>query len=130
MGAPLLAPDIMSFDSLPPLTLGSSGPYPFVPSSSFQSGPDPDLNAAIIVAPCPSGYRRDFNDVCRLKFGYGPNPFYSFTPGKYKGDVQFYMGLQVTGGGGRRRGRGRRPRPIMHKFTPDVKKINSDDDDD
>ncbi|XP_047489247.1 uncharacterized protein LOC125039392 [Penaeus chinensis] len=139
LGAPLLGPDVMSFDSLPPLTLWHSPVLPAVPlqaglpapKGTVFDGPDPGLNAAIITVPtesCPSGYRRDFNGVCRLKFGYGPNPFYSFTPENFKGDVQFYMGLQVGGPQpGRRRGRGRgRPRPAA--IPPPIIAVDDDDD--
>ncbi|XP_042223187.1 uncharacterized protein LOC121867332 [Homarus americanus] len=145
LGAPLLGPDIMSFGSLPPLTVWQTDSLPVVPSAPVQSGlpapkgtefdgPDPGLNAAIITVPtepCASGYRRDSNGVCRLEFGYGPNPFFSFTPENFKGDVQFYMGLQIGGGfPSRRRGRGRgRPRPpLFHMSSFPPQPIEDDDD--
>ncbi|KAK7082060.1 hypothetical protein SK128_027004 [Halocaridina rubra] len=152
MGVPLLGPDVMSFGSLHTLTLWQGAAFPAIPAIPLHSGlpapkgtvfdgPDPGLNAHIISVPresCPSGYRRDINDVCRLKFGYGPNPFFSFTPENFKGDVQFYMGLQV---GNRRKARIRgRPRlplfsnqtPAPIAVTPQPTQTNSptDDDDD
>ncbi|XP_069951265.1 uncharacterized protein [Cherax quadricarinatus] len=144
-GAPLLGPDIMSFGSLPPITLWHAASIPVAPSAPVQSGlpapkgtefdgPDPGLNAAIITVPtepCPSGYRRDFNEVCRLKFGYGPNPFFSFTPENFKGDIQFYMGFQVGGEfPSRRRGRGRgRPRaPFFQESNSPPQSVDDDDD--
>ena len=59
LGAPLLGPDIMSFGSLPPLSLWQKGAFPLVAATPPQSGlpapkgtefdgPDPGLNAAII----------------------------------------------------------------------------------
>ncbi|XP_045607846.1 uncharacterized protein [Procambarus clarkii] len=145
LGSPLLGPDIMSFESLPPLTLWHPASSPLAPSPPVQSGlpapkgtdfdgPDPGLNAAIITVPtkpCPSGYRLDLNEVCRLKFGYGPNPFYSFTPENFKGDVQFYMGLQVGGEfPSRRRGRVRgRPRAPLFQDSSNPGQSSDDDDD-
>lgn len=59
LGAPLLGPDIMSFGSLPPLSLWHNGAFPLVAAAPLHSGlpapkgtefdgPDPGLNAAII----------------------------------------------------------------------------------
>ncbi|XP_063880091.1 uncharacterized protein LOC135111090 [Scylla paramamosain] len=143
LGAPLLGPDIMSFGSLPPLSLWQNGAFPLVAATPPQSGlpapkgtefdgPDPGLNAAIInvpVDPCPNGYRKDMNEKCRLMFGYGPNPFFSFTPENFKGDLQFYMGHQVAGPN-RRRARLRRPRPSRLKPNSAPKKKQAEDDDD
>ncbi|XP_071549948.1 uncharacterized protein [Panulirus ornatus] len=144
MANPLLGPDVMSFGSLPPVTLWHTASIPVVPAAPVQSGlpapqgtdfdgPNPGLNANIIqvrTQPCPSGYRRDFNEVCRLKFGYGPNPFFSFTPKNFKGDVQFYMGLQVGELPSRRirpvRGRPRAPMFQMSPLSPQP--IDDDDD--
>ncbi|XP_050725292.1 uncharacterized protein LOC127002984 isoform X2 [Eriocheir sinensis] len=146
LGAPLLGPEIMSFGSLPPLSLWHNGAFPLVAAAPVHSGlpapkgtefdgPDPGLNAAIInvpVDPCPNGYRRDMNEKCRLMFGYGPNPFHSFIPENYKGDLQFYMGIQVGGPRpNRRRGRGRgRPRPARLKNNSAQKKTKQQGDDD
>ncbi|XP_068240750.1 uncharacterized protein [Palaemon carinicauda] len=148
MAGPLLGPDVMSFGSLSPLTVWQEATFPLIPALPFHTGlpaprgtvfdgPDPGLNAAIITVPkesCPNGYRRDINDVCRLKFSYGPNPFFSFTPENFKGDVQFYMGLQVGQSRQlRRKGRGRgRPRPPPAQATslPPQQTTPTDDDDD
>ncbi|KAK8381241.1 hypothetical protein O3P69_008244 [Scylla paramamosain] len=102
------------------------------PKGTEFDGPDPGLNAAIInvpVDPCPNGYRKDMNEKCRLMFGYGPNPFFSFTPENFKGDLQFYMGHQVAGPN-RRRARLRRPRPSRLKPNSAPKKKQAEDDDD
>ncbi|XP_064122356.1 uncharacterized protein LOC135226593 isoform X1 [Macrobrachium nipponense] len=148
LAGPLLGPDVMSFGSLSPLTVWQGAAFPIIPTLPLHTGlpaprgtvfegPDPGLNAAIITVPresCPNGYRRDINDVCRLKFSYGPNPFFSFTPENFKGDVQFYMGLQVgQSRQPRRRGRGRgRPRPpaVQVPSVPPPQTTPVDDDDD
>lgn len=61
-----------------------------------DQGPSPNI-INIPESSCPSGYRRDTGGVCRiiLGLGYGPNPFHSFQPENFKGDLQFYMGLKV-----------------------------------
>ncbi|CAL4067100.1 unnamed protein product [Meganyctiphanes norvegica] len=89
-----------------------------------DQGPNP--NIINIPEGCPSGYRRDPKGLCRiiLGLGYGPNPFHSFQPENFKGDLQFYTGLRQVGRPSSRpsrplrrrprlRGRPRRPGPIQ-----------------
>jgi len=117
-----------------------------------DQGPNP--NIINIPESCPSGYRRDPKGLCRiiLGLGYGPNPFHSFQPENFKGDHQFYMGLQIGRPFSRPsrplrrrprlRGRSRRPGPIEISaasiqravvkpiHNPDSQNNNNDDDDD
>ncbi|KAF2362567.1 hypothetical protein FHG87_006668 [Trinorchestia longiramus] len=104
---PLIGPDVMSLGTLPQLTFLFHPKYTTLitqtglpaPQGTDFEGPDPGLNAAIISAPevCPNNYMRDAGGRCRPAFSYGPNPLSTFTPEKYKGSIQFYMGLQQIG---------------------------------
>ncbi|XP_018025083.1 uncharacterized protein LOC108680704 [Hyalella azteca] len=102
---PLIDPDVMTQGTHPQLTLLYHPKFTTLitlagipaPQGTDFEGPDPGLNAAIISAPdvCPNQYMRDAGGRCRPAFTYGPNPLSTFSPEKYKGSIQFYMGLQV-----------------------------------